>query len=411
MKTIYFFKYSIFLILFPALYTGFFPGKIVIVRTLCYLLFLFWFIYIYKKIPKKEFDTEKSFKFYMWFNAIMYARGSFNIMHWSDYLYFIDGLFPAFIFPLCLYLSSPNNLSQIYKSCMTIGIIMAIINAFYPPTDGMMTMAHNIMWLNIFIFFYPYIKKKYYFIILIAAFSIISYDFNRRSIMLGYLIPLIILLGFPFLKNIVIRKCIFYLGALTPIILLVFFTTNKFNIFEFMGEEYSVSIDEKTRQLTVDSRTGIYKDVTEAIFYSNEWYVPYIGLGGNGKVKTTNNGAASVGFENLRNGQEAGMLNYIQYGGIWGLIAYGFFLLTASYKALFKSKNDFMIMMGTFLLFKFLYSFIEDTIECNAHTYYHFLWIGMCFNTKLRIMTNQQIKEWINTVFKYSNKKTYAYCK
>ena len=284
---------------------------------------------------------------------------------------------------------------------MTIGVAMAIINAFYPPTDGMMTMAHNIMWLNIFIFLYPYINKRYYIVILIMAFAIICYDIDRRSVILGYIIPFIILLGFPLFKIKFLRKCLFYTGALLPIVLLFLFITNKFNVFEYMGEEYSVSIDENTRKLTVDSRTGIYKDVTEAIFKSNEWYVPYIGLGGNGKVKSIHNGEASVGFENLRSGQEAGMLNYIQYGGIWGIIAYGLFLLTASYKALFKSRNNFMIMMGAFLLFKFIYSFIQDTIEANAHTYYHFLWIGMCFNKKLRMMTNKQIKEWINSFFNF----------
>lgn len=409
MKSEYFFKYSIVLILLPALYIGFFPGKIVIIRTICYILFLFWFLSVYKNIPKKDFDSGYFFKFYMWFNTIMYIRSIFNIINWRDYLYLIDGFFPAFIFPLCIYLSSPNNLSKLFKSFMTIGVVMAIINVFYPPSDGMMTMAHNMMWLNIFIFFFPYIKKKYYIVILITAFAIISYDYDRRSIMLGYLVPLIILLGYPFIRVRIIRKCMFYIGALIPIILLFLFVTNKFNIFGFMGEEYSVSIDENTRQLTVDSRTGIYKDVTEAIFESNEWYVPYIGLGGNGKVKTTNNGAATIGFENLRNGQEAGMLNYIQYGGIWGLIAYGVLLLTASYKALFKSRNEFIMMMGLFLLYKFMYSFIEDTLEANAHTYYHFLWIGMCFNTKLRMMTNQQIKEWIKSIFDFSKHKIKRY--
>lgn len=409
MKLDFFLKYSIFLILFPAVFTGFFPGKIVIIRTVCYLLFLFWFLSFYKRLPKKEFETGKSFRFYMWFNIIMYFRGAFNIMHWRDYLYFIDGLFPFFIFPLCLYLSTPDNLSNLFKSFMTIGVVMGIINAYFPPSDGMMRMGHNMMWLNIFIFFYPFIKKKYFISILIAAITIISYDFNRRSVMLGYLIPFFILLGFPLIKNLLIRKLTFYTGILIPIILLFLFTTKKFNIFEFLGEEYSVSINENTRQFTTDSRTGIYKDVTEAIFESNEWYVPYIGLGGNGKVKTTNNGAATIGFEDLRNGQEAGMLNYIQYGGIWGLIAYGLFLLTASYKALFKSKNKFMMMMGFFLLYKFVYSFIEDTLEANAHTYYHFLWIGMCLNTKLRMMTNRQIKEWIKSIFDFSKYKIKKY--
>lgn len=56
-----------------------------------------------------------------------------------------------------------------------------------------------------------------------------------------------------------------------------------------------------------------------------------------------------------------------------------------------------------------MYSFIEDTLEANAHTYYHFLWIGMCLNTKLRMMTNRQIKEWIKSIFDFSKYKIKKY--
>ena len=269
----------------------------------------------------------------------------------------------------------------------------------------MMSIAHNMLLLNIFIFFFPYIKRKYYVIILIVAYLVVSYDFNRRSILLGYVIPFIILLGLPIIKINVVKKFTFCIGVLFPLIMLFMFITRTFNVFEFMGEEYSVKIDEDARQLTVDSRTGIYKDVVESVFESDKWYVPYIGLGGNGKVGVNNNGYATVGFKNLRSGQEAGMLNYIQYGGIWGLVAYGLLLLMASYKALFKSRNDFLLMMGMFMLYKYVYSFIEDSVEGNAHTFYQFLWIGMCFNKKFRLMTNGQIKGWIASLFDFLSVK------
>lgn len=57
------------------------------------------------------------------------------------------------------------------------------------------------------------------------------------------------------------------------------------------------------------------------------------------------------------------MLNFIQHGGLLGLIAYGLLITIAAYLAMFKSRNDFMRMLGLFLVFKFAYSFIEDELD------------------------------------------------
>ena len=93
------------------------------------------------------------------------------------------------------------------------------------------------------------------------------------------------------------------------------------------------------------------------------------------------------------------MLNYIQYGGLIGFILYGLLLVIASYKATFLSNNSFMTSLGLFVAFKFLYSFIEDQIMFNAHSFYIFLWVGMCYNKTFREMTNEQIKEYLNKIF------------
>ena len=123
----------------------------------------------------------------------------------------------------------------------------------------------------------------------------------------------------------------------------------------------------------------------------------------NNKTTTSLNSLQYIYYSKIykfgRPGTESGMLNYIQYGGLIGFILYGLLLVVASYKATFLSNNNFMISLGLFVAFKFLYSFIEDQIMFNAHSFYIFFWVGMCYNKTFRDMTSEQIKEYLNKIF------------
>ena len=93
------------------------------------------------------------------------------------------------------------------------------------------------------------------------------------------------------------------------------------------------------------------------------------------------------------------MLNYFQWGGIITAFVYWLLLTTASYKAIYKSKNGFLKMLGLFMSFKVAYSFIEDTINVQISSFYLMLMIGICFNKCIRNVENNKIKEMVKVVF------------
>lgn len=78
------------------------------------------------------------------------------------------------------------------------------------------------------------------------------------------------------------------MGVLLPLICLLLFYTKTFNIFQYLEESNKEVILQKDsgRSVFTDSRTGIYEDVVRDVLKAKEWWKPYIGLGGNGKLKS-----------------------------------------------------------------------------------------------------------------------------
>ena len=107
--------------------------------------------------------------------------------------------------------------------------------------------------------------------------------------------------------------------------------------------------------MLVDSRTSIYEDVFDELNRRNAYL---IGLTANGKTQTSlsdiSNADFSEIYKNGRPGTESGMLNQIQYGGIIGFICYSVLFIGATYFAIWKSRNRYMILIGLFVSFKYI---------------------------------------------------------
>lgn len=401
-KFAYILKYGIFLIFLPAIYIGFYPGKIVIIRSLCGILFMLFYFTNIKYWRTHEFDGKVFLNLYFIYCAITYFRGFLNIDSTKDLINLgSDLLLRSFLVPYFVYLSSLYSSLYIWKSLIKFGIPLSFITFFFPPADGMMSFAHNVTFLNVFILCIPYVKKKYIMAIIGLVILAVFMNLERRSILLNNLIPFIILIGWPILRKKNIRKYIFYLLISSPLIFLSLGVIGFFNIFEYASSlDFSLH-ENSARAFTVDSRTGIYTDVLQELKRKDAYLY---GLGGNGKTKTSLTFSTVFDYfslyKNGRESTESGMLNHIQYGGFLGLLSYGLLLIMAAYKALFESKNDFVKMLGLFMSFKFLYSFIEDQVQFNAHTFYIFLWIGLCYNKAFRNMSNKTITNFFNIIFK-----------
>lgn len=391
-------KFAIVLFMFPAVFTGFFPGKITLASGICGWIIIF--LMFKAKLNRKDFDGKAIWTLFSIYSAIMYFRGFFNIITPSDaYAMAVSGVLLCLLFPQLIYMSQPSTLHLTLRSFIVLGVLLCAVCYIYPPTDSQMSLAHNASFLNVFILCIPFIKKKWRILIIVGVLFVVFLDVDRRSIMVNNVISLLFVIFWFALKRANVHKFVYVIIIITPLIFLYLGLSGKFNVFQSMNlVEYQVNND--SRNLFVDSRTSIYEDVFNGLGNKNAYVW---GLGFNGRVPTSLANleeATDELFTYGRQGSESGMLNYIQHGGFIGFLLYSLLLICASYKATFHSHNDFMKLLGLFVAFKFLYSFIEDRIAFDAHAFYIFLWIGMCLNKTFRSMTNEQMKSYLALVFK-----------
>ena len=120
------------------------------------------------------------------------------------------------------------------------------------------------------------------------------------------------------------------------------------------------------------------------------------GLGSSGKTETSLIDVTSADFSEIykegRRSTESGMLNYIQWGGIVGGMVYFLLFVKASYYGIFKSRNWFCIMLGLWVAYKGLFSFIEDRISFSISSLFIFISLGICLNKNIRLMSDEKIK-------------------
>lgn len=394
-------KYVILLVLLPPIFTGFFPGQITIITALCYYIVTYG-LYRYRKyITFDNIEGVAAVKLFLFFGVVTYIRGFTNIDDNADIYSLASSLFfTSFLFPIILLLSTPHNVAIIWKSFITVGIPLCIICYFFPPTDGMMSFQHNMIFISGFVLCSSYLKKKYFLFFLFISIFVILLDLNRRSILFGFSVPFVILLFQRLFSYEFVKKNIFCISFIFPIVLLILGLSGKFNVFEYMQERDSVVVAEDVRALNTDSRTTIYLDVFGELDSRGAYL---LGLGGNGKTQTalTDNRYANYDliYKNGRNATESGMLNFIQYGGVFGWLCYTILFMAIVYNGLFKSKNQFLILLSILACFHYIYSYIEDKYTVNPHTFYFMIMYGICLNKEFLNMNDEDMKCYLRSIF------------
>ena len=393
--------YIVALLFLPAIYFAIFPGKIIVISFICFGLISYLYFSNFKGLNVHDFDGERAFILLLLYNFITFIRGFFNVDVKSDlYILLSNDLFVYFLIPFLIFLADFDLLKRIWRLLCTLGMVLCMVCYFIPPGDETMSFGHNISFLTGVILCSPFIDKKYFVYFMIIAFFSVTYDLDRRSVTIGFLISIIIVLFYKIFLKKYVRRVLFTLTIIIPIVLILLGSTGKFNVFKYI-ETIDLNVElSSNRQYTVDSRTSIYLDVFGELNAQNK--VLY-GLGARGKTRTSlienpNHDYWRI-YQNGRSQTESGMLNFIQYGGVIGFLVYSIFLLTCAYKALFKSRNYFMIIMGCFICFKYLYSYIEDPLTTNVYTFNLILWLGICLNKKMRNLSNKDMINYLNSIF------------
>ena len=308
-----FLKNGIVLIFLPSIITGFFSGKITLATVICGWLFMYMYLFKYRRlIPVSEFEGNKIRSFFIAYMLFLYIRGWGNIDSITD-IYALLGanIFFCFLFPAIICMASPVSMYYVMRSFIRPGIFLCIICFLFPPSDGMMSLAHNASFLNVFILCVPFVKFKWKVIIPLCVLFVVFLDLERRSIMVNNVFPFLLIAFLPFVKTKVVKSVIFACLISLPIVFGYLAFKGTFNIFAYLNDA-TCSVSAGSRPLLIDSRSSIYEDVFGELKKDNCYA---LGLGCNGKTETSLTSLAGSDYGSIykygRPSTESGMLNYI----------------------------------------------------------------------------------------------------
>lgn len=385
----------------PVIYFSFFPGRIVAISFICFSVISLLVFRNLRGFNYSDFDGENAFLCLLVFNVITLLRGFFNVEDSSDIFVLLSSdSFIYILFPFFVFFSDFDLLKRICRVFCTIGLLGCAFSYIRPPLDETLSFGHNISFMNVFLLTTPFLPKKYFIFFFLFAFLGVTFDLDRRSITINFLVVLCIVCFYKLLKGKGIRSFIYLCTIIIPITFLALGLSGRFNVFKYI-ESFNLSVNfSQNRQYNVDSRTSIYVDVFGDLAENNKMIV---GLGARGKTHTSLVNNVNHDYWRIykkgRSKTESGMLNYFQYGGFIGFFVISFFILSCAYYALFHSRNVFILQLGYLVCFKYIYSFIEDPISCNMNSLTLYLLLGVCLNRKLRNLNNKEMKAFLCEVF------------
>lgn len=395
-----FVRITVLFSLIPTLYFAFFPGEIVLTTILtCYPVLIFTLIFASKKSNSSGY-TWIVVRMFIVYSVIIFVRGLLSAGSYQDWITLLSGGTSLLLFlPFTLYLGCSNfAVKELLRSFILFTPLIFVL-FFVTDSSGPFGFTKTLSPLYFFILLFPYLDMKIRTLIMILVPISFFSDITIRSNMINIVAAISIMITYFFRHSewtLNLAKLMRYLLIFTPLLFALLGGFQVFNVFKVGDYVNSVSIVDgggRSQELFVDSRTGIYRDVADQLVKENAilW-----GLGGAGKTETslvyTRWGDFDVIYEEGRRGTESGMLNYVQYGGLIGGWLYFLLFVRASHLAIYKSNNWMMVMLGIFVMFKGAFSFIADPLPFSVSSIFIFASIGMCFNRKLRYLSDTEMK-------------------
>lgn len=342
---------------------------------------------------------------YLLWNIVCITRGMFEAEVYWDWKGLI-GNSMALMLPIVIF-STTNKIvvQSLFVFYVKYGLPLFALFAVLIRTDAF---GFYLMPVSILILFFPAFTKRQRILILLIAVLVIFSDFGARSNILKFGIPFLILIIYYFKEKISVK--ILETARISLFIIpLVFFglgVTNVFNVFnmsEYLKGDYvGVGTDNEGNRVemsaTADTRTFIYIEVLESAINNNYWMLGRTPARGNDS-NTFGVLASELTGRNERLANEIGLANVFTWTGIMGVILYFLIFYRASYLAINKSNNIYVKMLGVFIAFRWLYSWVEDINNFTINYFMLMIIFGMCFSHSFRKMTNNEVIIWARGIF------------
>lgn len=342
---------------------------------------------------------------YILWNIYCIIRGVFIIESYWDWKALIGNtmilMLPVTAFAATNLMISQSLLSYYIKYVMPLFLIFAffIIRGVW---------GFYLMPVSFLLIFFPVLTKRQQILLTIATIIVLVAEPGARSNILKFLFPFLLLVFYylrKILSNNILEKIRFLL-FITPIVLFILGVTGIFNVFKIQdyvkkdimimdldpeGERHEVSLID-------DTRTFLYEEVLQSAKHNNYWLF--------GRTPARGNDSMTFGliefewtgrYERLTN--EIGLANVFTWTGLVGVILYMAFFYQASYLAINRSNNIFAKMMGLYVAFRWLYSWIEDYQNFTINFLLLWMMIGLSLSQSFRNMNDAEVTFWVRGIF------------
>lgn len=224
-------------------------------------------------------------------------------------------------------------------------------------------------------------------LIFLVSLAVVLLSFTNRAGVLRIIISYCILLVYFIMTYIKINKKLLYTAAflilMIPVISLYMGIKGQSVFQMILGED-----NQPYSQLNLysDTRTFLYFEVFQDL-KANNAFILGKGIGAgyySGSFTTYNRDVVEVGF-----------LQILLKTGIIGFLLYVSIIISAVFKALGKSKNQFIKSVGLMLAGYLLMFFVENILAYNALNVLVWIAVGMCHSDEYRNMTDEEIRNYL----------------
>ena len=337
--------------------------------------------------------SKNLFKFYWLYSLFIIIFGVVQSTSYWDYKYIAVSHVPGIVASLAIIIGAKfkQNLN-LFKFIINILFPFAILLGFIVWSfDIMDDYIHATVILVTSIFFFilafPFLEPKHkYLVIFISIFSIYVEPNHRSNIMTIIASWLCVLFYYLVILKPRIINLISTLIILLPLILLQYGIQGKLDIFKYLSES---NIDTKISK--ANTRSLLYEEVLWSL-KKGSGSVLFGGGASAGHLSEIYYEEKTAKRANIRYATEVGFLNTLFKSGLIGVLVDLLIILIPAYIAVNRSNNNLSKMIGFYLIFCWIFYFVERPIMLNSNYFLFYLIIGLCLSKTFRECTDVEIK-------------------
>jgi hypothetical protein len=367
-----------------------------------FIILFIWFKGIRLYTNKRQIRSMMLLQILLLWYVFSIIRGVFTADDYWTAKVLVHNTF-GLLLPVAAYsLTNLKVLQSLLRVYLLYSLPLFLIFIFIIPPD---TLASYLILVSILLLFFPVLSKRIKWVVGVFALIALTADTSARGKTLTFAIPVLLVVVYyyrHFIPTILwewIRKIL----MIAPIILFTLAVSGVFNVFnigDYIEGDYTTQVikngEEEEENLLTDTRTFLYEEVLLSALVNNYWLIGRSPARGNDTLLWE--GQTEISGKNERFGNETGILNIFTWTGIIGVILYLLVFYRATYLAVNKSNNIFSKMIGIFLAFHWLWSWVTEFSAFNLSYLSIWILVAFSFSENFRSMTNNEVKYWVRGI-------------